>query len=252
MNMVLFVLNDPEALDDLLSAWEEAGVKGITVLPSTGLGQIGNEAATQALREAKNKTSGDLQMMVLDAYLNCADKLEADGKTEEALQIYKEIFESDVPAVMRSAALRGMVFCSGTQAGRIIVDVIRKGNPDMTAVAVGLLNEIRDDAEIAAVADEVKNLPPAGQVQLITALGNRGNPAARSAVIAAVQSPNPDVRIAALKALASLGDSGTVSLLAKTAGTTSGSERQAARESLYSMRNPKADQIGRASCRERV
>ena len=40
MNMVLFVLNDPEALDDLLTAWEEAGVKGITVLPSTGLGRL--------------------------------------------------------------------------------------------------------------------------------------------------------------------------------------------------------------------
>ncbi|MBN1817206.1 MAG: HEAT repeat domain-containing protein [Sedimentisphaerales bacterium] len=207
----------------------------------TGLGQIGNLAATQALREAKNKTSGDLQMMVLDAYLNCADKLEADGKTEEALQIYKEIFESDIPAVMRSAALRGMVFCSDTQAGRIIVDVIRKGNPEMTAVAVGLLNEIRDDAEIAAVADEVKNLPPAGQVQLITALGNRGNPAARSAVIAAMQSDNADVRIAALKALASLGNADVVPLLAKTAGTNSGAEREAARETLYSMRDPKAD-----------
>ncbi len=40
MFLVLFVLNNPDSLDDVLTAWEEAGVSGITVLPSTGLGRI--------------------------------------------------------------------------------------------------------------------------------------------------------------------------------------------------------------------
>jgi nitrogen regulatory protein PII len=40
MSMILFVLHDPEKLNDLLSAWEEAGVSGVTVLFSTGLGRI--------------------------------------------------------------------------------------------------------------------------------------------------------------------------------------------------------------------
>lgn len=40
MYMVLFVLNDPDHLDDVLDAWEKAGVGGITVLPSTGLGRL--------------------------------------------------------------------------------------------------------------------------------------------------------------------------------------------------------------------
>ncbi len=40
MYMILFVLNNPDLLDNLLYAWEEAGVGGITVLPSTGLGRI--------------------------------------------------------------------------------------------------------------------------------------------------------------------------------------------------------------------
>ena len=37
MFMILFVLHDPEKLDDILTAWEEAGVSGVTILPSTGL-----------------------------------------------------------------------------------------------------------------------------------------------------------------------------------------------------------------------
>ncbi len=37
MFMILFVLHDPEKLDEILTAWEDAGVSGVTILPSTGL-----------------------------------------------------------------------------------------------------------------------------------------------------------------------------------------------------------------------
>jgi nitrogen regulatory protein P-II 1 len=36
MFMILFVLHDPSRLQEVLSAWNEAGVSGITILPSTG------------------------------------------------------------------------------------------------------------------------------------------------------------------------------------------------------------------------
>ena len=40
MFIVLFVLNNPDLLNEVLDAWERAGVSGATVLPSTGLGRI--------------------------------------------------------------------------------------------------------------------------------------------------------------------------------------------------------------------
>jgi hypothetical protein len=40
MYLILLVLNDPDRLEDLLIAWEEQGVQGVTVLFSTGLGRI--------------------------------------------------------------------------------------------------------------------------------------------------------------------------------------------------------------------
>ena len=36
MFMILFVLHDPSKFQEVLSAWNEAGVSGITILPSTG------------------------------------------------------------------------------------------------------------------------------------------------------------------------------------------------------------------------
>ncbi len=40
MHLILFVLHDPDKLMDLLDAWDNAGVSGVTVLPSTGIGRL--------------------------------------------------------------------------------------------------------------------------------------------------------------------------------------------------------------------
>lgn len=45
MQFILFVLNDPGLLDDIITAWEETGVGGITILPSTGMARIRDKAA---------------------------------------------------------------------------------------------------------------------------------------------------------------------------------------------------------------
>lgn len=37
MYMVMFVLDDPGKLDALLGAWEEVGIRGATILESTGI-----------------------------------------------------------------------------------------------------------------------------------------------------------------------------------------------------------------------
>jgi hypothetical protein len=40
MSLVLFVLHDPEKLQEVLAAWEECGISGATVLYNTGLGRL--------------------------------------------------------------------------------------------------------------------------------------------------------------------------------------------------------------------
>jgi len=205
------------------------------------LGQIGTPQARAALAAARDTTTGDLQLLVLDAYLSCADRLIDEGKNDEALKIYRELYTGNIPQQIRSAALRGTVYSLPEKAGRIILEVIKSGHAGMQEVAFGLVGEVRDDTEIKAIADQLAGLSATGQVQLITALANRGSPVAKDAVVAAVGSDNADVRIAALKALASLGDASTVELLADAAANAVGAERLAARESLYSISDPEAD-----------
>ncbi len=76
---------------------------------AAALGQIGDADATKALAEAKDKTSGKLQMVVLDAYLKCADRLAAAGDKTQAVAIYKELQKENMPKPIRTAALAGMI-----------------------------------------------------------------------------------------------------------------------------------------------
>jgi len=44
MYLILFVLDNPDKLNQLLDAWEEAGTGGATVLVSTGMHRLGGGA----------------------------------------------------------------------------------------------------------------------------------------------------------------------------------------------------------------
>jgi nitrogen regulatory protein PII len=40
MYLIMFVLHNPEQVPELLDAWEQVGVSGITILHSSGLGRV--------------------------------------------------------------------------------------------------------------------------------------------------------------------------------------------------------------------
>lgn len=66
MYLILFVLHNTTNLQEILNAWNEAGVTGITILPSTGMCRL---RKSQALRE-------DLPLIpTLEDLLNSEEKL---------------------------------------------------------------------------------------------------------------------------------------------------------------------------------
>jgi HEAT repeat protein len=180
--------------------------------------------------------------LVLDAYLQCADQLAARGEQAQALQIYKQLYSSQQPMPIRTAALRGQVTASPDKAAGIVRDVLAADDEAMKVVAIDLVREIPGTEIIKAVSLELPNLSVTHQVQLLSALADRGEPTALPLVINKTKSAEPAVRVAALSALMRLGDASTVDLLAQTAATTDGAEQQAARGSLYRLRGPRVDE----------
>jgi len=227
------------ALRDLIGD-SDAAVAAAAV---SALGQIADSQATEALAEAKEKTSGKLQQLVLDAYLKCADKLVGAGQGTQALTIYEQLYAKGEPEPIRFAALRGIVMARPEKATETIIDVLRSKDEAMKAVAIGLIKEVPGEKIIKYTAAELPRLSAISQIQLLSALSDRGDPNALFAAVKATDGPNVDVRAAAFKALGSLGDASTVDLLALAAAKKKGAEQEAARESLYRLRGPKIDDV---------
>ena len=208
---------------------------------AAALGQIADDQAAEILEAAKDKSSGKLRLQVLEAYLRCAERFVSGGQQMQAGAIFKQLYMPGEPTRIRSPALRGMVQADPENAGKIILEVLRNGDPKMLSVAIGLVRGIPTTEEMREMAVELTDLTVASQVQLLTALADRGDPAFYSTVIDATQSDHEEIRIAALKALATLGDHSNVAMLARVAASDRGAESKAARESLYRLRGSKTD-----------
>ncbi|MEE9170019.1 MAG: HEAT repeat domain-containing protein, partial [bacterium] len=205
------------------------------------LGEIANKNAAKELKKAMSQTTGNLRMQVSDSYLKCADEFAAQGKLSKALEIYQELYKPGEPKSIRFAALRGWIRTSPENATEIILDVLKSDGPEVHPIAIGILDEINEPNSIIAIAAELPNLSIQDQVQLITLMAGRSEPGLRLATTDAAKSIHIDVRIAALKALATLGDESVVTLLAEAAAKE-GPESETARESLYRLAGLKTDE----------
>ncbi len=65
MYMIWMVLDDPEKLDDLLPAWEEAGVGGVTVIESSGMHRRLRRVPMRYLYGSDRTESGNLTLLAL-------------------------------------------------------------------------------------------------------------------------------------------------------------------------------------------
>jgi len=129
------------------------------------------------------------------------------------------------------------------EAVSIVLDILRSNDQEMQAAAIAMVKEMPGTLVTEALAKELPNLSAKSQVQLLSALGDRGDVAARPVVVAVVKSEDQSVRIAALRALGQLGDDSSVELLAQAAAGAKGAEQKAARDSLYRLRGPDVDKV---------
>jgi HEAT repeat protein len=219
---------------------EKAGAD-INSAAIVALGKIGGTEAANILAKAAARTRGqDQNALVCDAYLRCADDMLRKGENGKALKIYGEMFEEDNPAVIRVGAFKGLVSADTKNAEKRIIGAIENEQPAIQAVANELVRDVKD-LNIKRIAAQLPDLSEAGQVQLLSSLADRGDKAAKGSVEKAINSELESVRLAALAALAKVGDPGTVSVLAEAAATRKGIEQQTARDSLYTLSGSEID-----------
>ncbi len=199
------------------------------------LGRIGGVEAAGIL--AKAKTPADLKSELDNSYLMCADKMVAEGQTDRAAAIYREMVAPSNNTWIRIAAYKGLVAADKEKAVPHILALLKDENLDLQRAAGKFFTEIPGTAITKALAQQIDNLSKDGQVVLVSALEARGDKAAAPYVAKAVGSNSEPVRLAAIKALAVIGDSSSVQLLAK-ASAHGGDTEKAAMDTLSSMSAP--------------
>ena len=144
-----------------------------------------------------------------------------------------------------SACLAAMftLFAVSAQAAddelvQLVLTLLADNDKDVRALA---FEQVRSDAKGAAAttrfAEQLPKLTPDGQIGLLSALADRGDAAARPAVVEVLaKSQDDQVRIAAIKALGPLGNATDTSQLVALLSSRSAAERAAARRSLIDLR----------------
>lgn len=193
--------------------------------------------AAEQLASARSTAAPALRRHIDNALLAAAEKLPAAGAEAEARRIYEFYAAAEQPVHLRIAALHGLVQLGGVEAWSRVAEAIRSADPALQASAVGLVRLSGTREATRAFAALAPELGESAQALLIAALGDRGDPAAAAALLAATFAENEAVRLAAIEALGKVGGADAVERLVALAATSEGALRRAARASLLRLGN---------------
>lgn len=210
----------------------------VALVAVNALGKISDEKVLKILMKAKDSTSGLLQTSVLDAILKGADQLVIQGNLEEAAKIYETLYHVENPNSIRLAALRGVVKTAGEQDVQVILKALKQEPPSIQTVAINLIRELPKTREVSILAAELPNLPETNAIQLLAALGDRGDVSVREDVLKMVRNGHLEIRIAVLEALVPLGTKAEVALFTGVAANGEAKEKEVARKCLAHLSRP--------------
>ncbi len=166
------------------------------------LAQIGDPAAGRVLAQAARAKGAYERAHATACYLLYAARLAEQGKAADGVKICLNLLENDAPHV-RCAALSTLVGIKGEEAIGDLLAAVNSGEPELTAAALGLAQNLGGASATQAWIAQVKSGP--AKAAVINMLAARGDKAALNAIIEAFGDADQDVRTAALAGAVTLG-----------------------------------------------
>jgi type 1 glutamine amidotransferase len=120
------------ALSVLLSDTDLAGPA------AAALGRIGGDEAAEALGAVVSKTIGEVHLSVADAYLTCAERFLSNGNKQRAIEIYRRLYGRQGPALIRIAALRGLMSADASHAQRVLSEIMAGNDAELKHLVADL------------------------------------------------------------------------------------------------------------------
>lgn len=212
------------------------------------LGMVGDAAATAALRKALPRADGKVRSAIAEACVVAADRLRGTGKGADAVAVYDEVRNADVPVQRKLEAIRGAILARGDAGVPLLAEQLRAADEKYFRLGLTVARELPAGAVDRALADELAKLPPARAALVVTAMADRPGSTDVATLVKAAGAGPKEIRVAALAALGQIGKPGAVATLLAGATDADADIAAAARGALAELRGAEVD----AAIRDRL
>lgn len=187
--------------------------EAVVVAAARALGYIATPLSAEFLKSRRKQAAGDLRWQIGNASLRCANRLLAKGEIHKAAELFGDLTGEGEPEAVRMSAVHGQIAASGDWQTVVSIAQFLRGD-DLAAarVAAGHVADL-DSVRAKRLAGILGDLSPAHQILLVQALALRADKNVLPEVLKLAKSDDAGVRIAAIRALATLGDASVVELL---------------------------------------
>lgn len=225
------VRRDADAVELLIGLLENENPV-VASCSAVALGKIGSEPAVAALRERLAAAPEEVRSAIAEACVLCAESALADGRTEDAAEIYDQVRGADVPRQRVIEATRGAILARGDDGIPLLIEQLRSADKGLFQIALYTARELPGEQIDAALAEELPNTAPFRAPLLIATMADRPDTVVLTAIQdAAANGPQP-VRVAAISALGRVGDETCLDALLEIAGGSDEELSNAARQAL--------------------
>lgn len=184
----------------------------VAAAAAVALGRIGGSASS-ALQAALDDPRAEVRSAAAEGCVLCAEQQWAEGNTSVALTLYDAVREADVHPQRILEATRGAVLVRGDDGIPLLMEQFSSPDRSRLRLALGVAREFPGGAVDAALAEEVAKASPDRAALILGAMADRPQTVVLSAVLAAAEEGTPQVRLAAVQALARVGDATALPVL---------------------------------------
>ena len=200
----LAALRDEQAVSTLtaLTRHSEPEVVRAALL---ALGRISNDETIPLVRQALIAGAETFRPDAAAACLLAAEQQLNQGNAEVARALYDAVRKARVPISYRIGATRGAIMARTTDRVAFLIRQLHSDAPAIRDVALLTIRAVPSDELATALNAELEGAPKDLQIRLLAALKDCHNAQSLPVIRKKIRSGDPQVRLAALLTLASIG-----------------------------------------------
>lgn len=218
---------------------------GVAQAAAAALAEIGGRQSIQALsRVLEQGRDAHVRIMAAQSLVDIAAAMVEAQETTTAARIYAILHDwarttgGREMVGIRAAAIIGLAICNPDLAAGEIVTLVQGNNSRLRGAAVEAARLSPSEAPSRALTGALPNLAPQPQAQVLSLLGDRGNPGSIEVVSGFLSSQDDSVRLAAVDALSKIGTVAGAEALMDVAVNGDRSVQRAAAAGLATMPGP--------------